>query len=286
MIRAGYHSKPDFLIIGAQKAGTTALYYYLAEHPNIVPGSDKEISFFSPELFEDWPENPKHPILCSQKGTDFFNPRTYPKRATWYHSSFPLPHEVGRHRITYEATPEYLYYPAVAERIFKYDPKMKLIAILRDPVERAFSAWNMYSSFGEGGYRPLIYAPRRDTRGFNEAVLDELSEIRTGKTKLDPGYVRRGLYHEQLLRYFKLFERHQILILDTNILKSSTSAVIEQVIGFLGLPEYGHEGEWPPIFVGKYESQIPDTTARLLREFYKPHNEKLYELLDYDFGWR
>src|SRR5256885_4268194 len=82
----GYHSKPKFLIVGAQKAGTTALYYYLAEHPNILPSSDKEIFFFSPELFEDWPEHPNHRILCAQKWTDFFDPRTYPKAAAWYHS--------------------------------------------------------------------------------------------------------------------------------------------------------------------------------------------------------
>ena len=286
LIRVGYHSKPRFLIIGAQKAGTTALYYYLAQHPNIRPSSEKELFFFSPELFEDWPEHPNHRILCAQTRRDFFDPRMYPRAAAWYHSHFPLPHELGRRHITYEVTPEYLYYPAVAERIFKYDPKMKLIATLRDPVERAYSAWNMYCSFGEGDYRPFIYAPRRETRGFDEAVRAELNKIQSGKTTLDPGYVRRGLYYEQLLRYFKLFNRDQILILDSRALKHDTSGVIEQVVNFLGLPEYKHESAWPPFLVGKYETQIPSEALRLLREFYKPHNEKLYQLLDHDFGWR
>src|SRR5262245_36153909 len=63
-IRMGYHSRPSFLIIGAQKAGTTALHGYLAEHPAIVPAQDKELAFFSPELFSDWPEHPNHAILC------------------------------------------------------------------------------------------------------------------------------------------------------------------------------------------------------------------------------
>jgi hypothetical protein len=284
LIRVGYHSKPRFLIIGAQKAGTTALYYYLAQHPNIRPSSDKEIFFFCPELFEDWPEHPNHRILCAQKRSDFFDPQTYPKTVAWYHSHFPLPHELGRHHITYEATPEYLYYPTVAERIFKYDPKIKLVAILRDPVERAHSAWNMYCSFGS--YRPFIYAPRRETRGFDEAVRDELNKIQSGKSKLDPGYVRRGLYYDQLLRYFNLFKREQILILDSRALKYTTSVVIEQVVNFLGLPEYRHQGEWPPYLVGAYGTQIPAVTRCLLHEFYRPHNEKLYELLDHDFGWQ
>jgi hypothetical protein len=286
LIRVGYHSKPRFLIIGAQKAGTTALYYYLAEHPNIIPSSEKEIGFFTPELFEDWPEHPNHLILCTRKGADFFDPRVYPKAAAWYHSHFPLPHEVGPDRITYEATPEYLYYPGAAERIFKYDREMKLIAILRDPVERAFSSWNMYCSFGEGCYRPLIYAPRREIREFDEAVRDELNETQSGKTTLGPDYVRRGVYHEQLLRYFKFFEREQVLILDSRALKNNTSGVVEQVVHFLGLPEYRHQGEWPPFLVGKYERQIPGATVRLLREFYKPYNEKLYQVLDHDFGWQ
>src|SRR5439155_21368453 len=96
IIRVGYHSKPRFLIIGAQKAGTTALYYYLSEHPNTIPSKEKEIELFTPELYQDWPEHPQHRILCAQNGTDFFDPRTYPKTAAWYHSHFPLPHELGR----------------------------------------------------------------------------------------------------------------------------------------------------------------------------------------------
>jgi hypothetical protein len=67
-ILAGYHSKPAFLVIGAQKAGTTALYYYLAEHPQISPAREKEVGFFVPELVADWPEHPNHQILCTRSG--------------------------------------------------------------------------------------------------------------------------------------------------------------------------------------------------------------------------
>src|SRR5512135_549742 len=91
LVYAGYHSKPRFLIIGAQKAGTTALYYYLAEHPNLVPSAEKEIGFFIPELFADWTQHPNHNILYLRRGADFFEPRTYRKLSAWYHSQFPLP---------------------------------------------------------------------------------------------------------------------------------------------------------------------------------------------------
>jgi Sulfotransferase domain len=286
LIRLGYHSKPSFLIIGAQKSGTTALYYYLANHPNLISSSEKEIGFFTPELFEDWPQHPNQRILCSWCGTDFFDPRTYPKMAAWYHSHFPLPHELARQGMTYEATPEYLYYPEAAERIFKYDPQMKIIAILRDPVERAFSAWNMYSNFGEGKYRPLTYASRRETRGFDKAVHDEIKEIDSRKSSLEPGYVRRGLYYEQILRYFRLFRRDQILILNSRALKDNTRGVVQNVIKFLELPQYEFQKDWPLIHVGQNKIQMPSKTLCLLREFYQSHNQSLYQLLDYDFGWQ
>ncbi|HLO28387.1 MAG TPA: sulfotransferase domain-containing protein [Anaerolineales bacterium] len=286
MIRFGYYSKPRFLIVGAQKAGTTALYYYLAEHPNLIPSSEKEIEFFTPELFADWPEHPHHLVLGSRNSANFFDPRTYSKAASWYHSHFPLPYELGPHRLTYEATPEYLYYPKTAERIFTYNSNVKLIVLLRDPVERAFSAWSMYSNFGEGDYRPLIYAPRRENRGFDEAVRDEIKQLHSCNTPLEPGYVRRGLYHEQLVRYFKFFKRDQILILDSRALKNETSSVVNKVIDFLGLPEYKFQKEWTPIHVAQNRTQIPATTAQLLRDFYQPHNESLYKLLDHDFSWQ
>lgn len=283
VIRAGYHSKPSFLVIGAQKAGTTALYYYLAQHPRIVPSRDKEIGFFAPELFADWPEHPNHRILCTPGGTAFDDPGSYRRAAAWYHGQFPWPHELGRERVTFEATPEYLYYPRVARRIFDYDPGLKLIVLLRDPVERAFSAWNMYRSFGD--YRPLIYAPRKETREFEAAIRAEIDQIGAVGSPQDPGYVRRGLYHEQLVRYFQWFDRSQILVLENVDLRRNTATVINHVADFLGLPEHRREGEWQQVLVGGYDPAIPEPTHRLLREFYAPHNQKLYHLLGRDFDW-
>jgi hypothetical protein len=282
-IRAGYHSRPDFLVIGAQKAGTTALYYYLAEHARIVPSRDKELGFFAPELFADWPEHPNHRILCPRGVTAFDDPRAHRRALDWYHGQFPWPHELGRGRLTFEATPEYLYYPRSPRRIFDYDRNIKLVVLLRDPVERAFSAWNMYRSFGS--YRPRVYAMRRETRDFEVAIQAELGALQADDTPRDPGYVRRGLYHEQLTRYFELFDRRQILVLDSADLRTRTSAVVSQTAGFLGLPEHARDGDWQQFLVGDYDPAMPESSVRLLRDFYAPHNEKLYRLLDRDFGW-
>jgi hypothetical protein len=271
------------------KDASYSLYYYLAEHPNLIPSSEKEIEFFTPELYNDWPEHPRHRVLCAQDPTWFFgmpHTQTYCKKMAWYHGHFPLPHELGDQRMTYEATPEYLYYPEAAERIFKYDPSIKLIVLLRNPVERAFSAWNMYCRFGEGDYRPLIYAPRRETRGFDESVRTELKDIQSDRFILEPGYLRRGLYHEQLCRFFKFFSRDQVLVLESRALREETSHVLEQVIRFLQLPEYTYQRHWPPFHVGQYETQVVPETLRLLRDFYRPRNLELFELLNQDFGWQ
>jgi hypothetical protein len=280
-IRLGYHSRPGFLVIGAQKAGTTALYYYLAAHPDILPGRDKEIGFFTPETFEDLPGHPHHSILCPLTGSVFSNPTAYVKAALWYHSLFPLPHALIGGKLTFEATPEYLYVDAAAERIFNYDRDMKLLVLLRDPVERAFSAWNMYHNFDDP-----IYTRIRDTRMFEDAIQAELIEIGEGKFMPGPHYVRRGLYCDQLQRYLDLFGHERLLWIDSRRLASQTATVLDEVAHFLGLRAFTDSSlRRPQIHVGRYESEASAASVRLLRAFYKPHNQRLHELLNHDFGW-
>lgn len=243
--------RPAFLIIGTQKGGTDALYTYLSYHPNIILPIKKEIHFFSHDK-------------CFNKGT------------VWYHSHFSRPHVLGQH-VTFEATPAYLYYPASAERIFSYDSQIMLIVLLRDPVERAFSAWNMYRN----------YNPRHslvESREFDEAVRDEIDL--SDDSTLEPSYVRRGIYYEQSLRYFKYFKRDQIFIIDSNSLKTKTELILNEITQFLGLPHHNwHHVGLPLMHIGKYKNKMPAKTRAILREFYKPYNEKLYKLLRHDFSW-
>jgi hypothetical protein len=283
LVRGGYHSRPGFLIIGAQKAGTTALYYYLAEHPRLRPSIEKEVGFFAPEPYEQWPTHPLHSALWHGGRTVFDDPREYRRALSWYHGQFPLPHVLGPGRLTFEATPEYLYYPRSADRILRYDRRVKLVVLLREPVDRAFSAWNMYR--GWGAYRPLVYAPRRESRDFATAVEEELADIAVGREPGEPGYVRRGFYAEQLERFLTRFPRAQLLVLESRRLRDRPDEVIDEVSDFLGVPRMEHQGKRSAIHVGEYDQKPPAETASLLRRVYRPHNERLFELLGRDFDW-
>jgi hypothetical protein len=165
--------KPEFLIIGVQKGGTTSLYRYLSHHPSILAAGIKEAGFF-------------------------YDDKQYCRGGDWYLENYfpPLTRE-NRRKLFFEATPEYIYYPACPERIYSYNKKMKMIVILRDPVERAFSGWNMFRNFEKvSHYRHLT-----EYRSFMEAITSEIRLLKDCLTydhwlevALEPSYVRRGLY--------------------------------------------------------------------------------------------
>lgn len=143
-----YKSYPDFLIIGAQKAGTTALYHYLIQHPQILPNKTyKEVHFF------DKSEN-------------------YVQGIGRYLKDFPNRLNKGT-RLTLDATPEYLFYSQVPRRIIQSLGEVKMIVLLREPASRAYSAWNMYYSFAN---LPLKIQDA-DPRNFSEAITQELYPI-------------------------------------------------------------------------------------------------------------
>jgi hypothetical protein len=254
LARAGYYTAPAFLIIGAEKAGTTALHKYLGLHPQIVKRK-KEIRFFD---------------------------RDYARGLAWYHSHFPLPYQMHPGQVTFEATPDYLFLPQSPERIFRYDSHIKLIALLRNPIERALSAWNMP--------RLRVYP---DLRAFDEMAREEIARLTAGDSSPlinDFRFVERGLYYEQLVRFFALFPREQILILESAAMKRDTEEALRKVTGFLTLPDFDWDAQpklAQPYNVGAYAyaaSVHPETRAQMV-EFYRPYNEKLYELLRVDYGW-
>lgn len=270
------YARPRFLILGAQKAGTVALFRYLASHPKIVPAHRKEIAFFDQDtLFA--------------RGYD------------WYHNQFPAKQILGD-RVTFEATPAYLYYQAVPSRLFAYDPDIKLIVLLRNPIARAISAWNMYRDLrlNQPDYL-LSLLPECDegTRAMfktmlagdsfpdaDEAMQNEIGEILSGVAVRDPGYVQRGLYYEQLQRYLKYFDRGQIAIVESVRLKTELTTVLNELVRFLDLPAHDwHSTDLSLHHVGQYDTPVSPGTHELLRDFYRPHNERLYELLGRDLGW-
>jgi len=255
----GYHSKPAFIIIGAQKAGTSALFEILKQHFRLVSSRKKELRYF-----DDFPEI---------KYGDFVS----------YHEMFPLPHELRPDKLTYESSPSYLFNPNSPERIYRYSPGMKLIAILREPASRAFSAWKMHRRFADAS-NPFI---RRlaDKRSFVEAVKQELGGLeKTAWEKDRFAYIKRGIYIEQLERYLKYFPKSSLLILEQSRLLSEPKAVFADIFRFLQIDDRVVVKSMRINTATDNEAML-EKARDLLRSFYRPYNERLFSLLGREYDW-
>ncbi len=233
---------PDFVIIGPGRSGTTFLYRLLSWHPLVEPAAKKELHFFD-LLFEEGPE--------------------------WYRRWFPAPKlKDGRWTITGEATPVYIFHPLVPQRMAKVIPQARLIALLRNPVDRTYSAYHHRVRKG------------RESRTFEEVVEADLDDGSVG-------LLSRSIYVDHLVRWPEFFNNEQLLVLKSEDLFESPQQTLKVVLAFLGLPEW--EPEASKLLgnkrnEGRYEEMDP-ATRRRLEEYFEPHNQRLYEFLGVDFGW-
>ena len=192
--------KLDFVILGAQKSGSTALHYFLNRHRRITMGDQQEIHFF---------DDDKH------FGGD--SPDYAP-----LHRHYP---RVGPLTVAGDCTPSYLYHPPVARRIVEYHPGMKLIILLRNPIDRAFAHWNMQRFKG------------REPLEFLAAVKEEKSRINNAPTieARRFAYVDRGLYAQQIARFLKHFPREQMKIVKFDDFTIRQRDTVEAIFRFLDL---------------------------------------------------
>ncbi|MGI9246515.1 MAG: sulfotransferase domain-containing protein, partial [Steroidobacteraceae bacterium] len=190
----------DFLIAGTQKGGTNTLDAWLRQHPRIAMADRKEVHYFDDDsLFDD-------------READY----------AWYHAWFARDAFL---RLTGEATPAYLYWQPAAARIHRYNPAMKFVLLLRDPVSRAYSSWNMQRQRGV------------DPRPFAQAVDEEIARLAqpgSGQVK-QRSYLDRGFYAVQVERILGLFPSHQILCLRSENLRRHPQRCFDEVCGFLGV---------------------------------------------------
>ena len=189
----------DFIVAGVQKAGTTAIHDFLAQHPHVVLLRDQALHFFDKE---------EH-FGSSRTGPDY----------RILHGNF----DPGwRWQVAGEVTADYLYYPHALERIASYNPKMKLIISLRNPVGRAFSQWNMRRGKGQ---EPLefIDALKRD------------QEIGIWQGPRGNAYLARSFYAPQLEQVFKLFPREQVFILKFEEFRTDPFPILDRIFDFLGV---------------------------------------------------
>ena len=194
----------SFLIAGAQKGGTSALFDYLGEELGLALSREKEVHFFDDDG-QDW-ARPDYGA---------------------YHANFP-PAD-GRPRG--EATPIYLYWPNCLERIRAYNPAMKLIVLLREPVSRAWSHWKMEYARGAETH-PFAWCVRE---GRERLFAEHSSGAGPWGYHREYSYVERGFYGEQIERVLGLFPREQLLVLRSQDLRDDPGAVLASVRRFLGL---------------------------------------------------
>ena len=253
---------PDFIIIGAQRCGTTSLYNYLMQHPSVFPSVPKEVHFFS----------------------NHFN-----KGITWYRSHFPFVWRRDyfrriRHRefITGEATPYYIFHPHAPRRISETVPQAKLIALLRNPVDRAYSHYYYEVKLGAESLSFEDAMEREKRLPLETAKILEDEDYRSFDHQ-NYSYLSRGIYINQLDNWARYFDRTQILVLKSEDLYGSPSTTLEQVFGFIDLPN------WELNDYRKYNpTHYPEmnaATRKRLVDYFRPHNQRLYEYLGVDFDW-
>jgi hypothetical protein len=266
---------PDFLIIGGQRCGTSSLYYYLTEHPAILPASTKE-----PHYFDEY----------------------FARGQSWYRAQFPTrmrkgfdERVFGRHLLTGEGTPYYLLYPHAPRRAFQVVPGAKVIVLLRSPVDRAHSQYwiERLAGFETWSLEDAIKGEEERLAGELERMLAD--EDYYSHSFRHFSYLRRGIYADQLQNWMRFYPREQMLILKSEDLYRDPGAVVERTQAFLGLgaPAVGQPTRFRnyrrPSKKGYRKKVVPPKLDGRLRdylvEYFRPHNARLYDLLGVDFGW-
>jgi hypothetical protein len=265
---AGLRGGPDFVIIGAKRGGSTSLYNYVLDHPCVVP------------LF---------PGRQHIKGAHYYDTR-YARGLTWYRSHFPM--EVGGRHLTRptahpvicgEASPYYLFHPLAAERLAHDYPGARIIAVLRDPVERAYSHFRERTHHGG------------ETLSFEEALDAEADRLRGEEERIvtEPGYLSvehenhsylaQGRYLDMLPRWFRFFPRERVHIAISEEFYADPDRQVNEVWKFLGLPPHRLRDQARYNYLPA-PGMAPATRHRLT-EALAGHNRSLADLLGRPLPW-
>ena len=279
------HIKPDFMIIGTQKGGTTSLYKYISKHPNFLRGhfnKEKEIQFFS----------------CY-----------YPEGLKWYEKNFPTVKEkelterkLQSKIITGEASTTYLFFPLCPKRIFQYKKDLKLIVMLRNPVYRAFSAYSyyvMHKQLQNPDYKVIsfenfflresleehttfeLFFMHQSKKTYNRSIIDGCLHDHLAYLNL-----KNSKYVEQLKNWFEYFPKEQFLFIKSEDFFQNPQNTFKDVCQFLEIPEiepdkYTVENKGPD---SNYKN-LNQSTKLFLADYFEPYNQELYKLLNRDFNW-
>lgn len=248
---------PDLLIIGTQKGKTTSLYNHLISHPQVLGAAQKERLYFD------------------------YN---FPKDVNWYRKYFPLLARVKNQLVTGEADADYLYHLHAAERIAQTTESVKLIILLRNPVDRAISHY--WLEVKRGHEKLSIHKAFEKERERIEQVKKVIS-TQEGFYSFEYehySYVDRGKYAEQIKRYLAYFDRCQMLILKSEDLSCHPQVTFDRVTKFLNLEKHTLQNT-KPYNVREYPQKGYSDLKGTLSDFYRPYNRELYEMLNVTPWW-
>jgi Sulfotransferase domain len=261
-LTADFRPLPTALIIGAQKAGTTALYDWILRHPATLGPSWKEVNYFD---------------------------RRFARGERWYRGNFPnglrlwAVRRRGTDPVVLEASTGYLLHPLAPERVKALLPDVRLVALVRDPVDRAYSHYQHEVALG------------REPLSFEEAIdrEDERMDGELERMLADPGYfsyawwnytyLARGRYAEQLERWLDAFPEEQLLVIATDELRDAPGQTYMRVLEHVGVSARELD-DYPRVFSRDYADMEPGTRKRL-SDYYAEPNRRLYELLGRDLRW-
>jgi len=197
--------KIDFIGIAAAKSGTTWLANMLDKHPDICISEPKEVSYFNSEMSSN--ERLRH----KNKQGPFIN-KNHTKPLSWYEKHFL---HCRPENIIGEFSPVYFYDPEAPTAIKEQFPNAKLIVVLRNPIDRAYSEyWMFRNSF------------KIENRPFDEAIREKGTM-----------HIQKGLYYKQLTRYLKYFDRNQICVVFFDDIRKNPEEMLKKVYGFLGVDD-------------------------------------------------
>lgn len=256
---------PDFIIIGAQRCGTTSLYNYLTKHPHVVSSYKKEVHFFDVNF---------------KNGIGWYRAHFFPSFSYKYYVKQISKQDI----VTGEASPYYIFHPHAPKRILETVPRAKLIALLRNPVDRAYSHYRHEVKLGVEtlSFKDAIEKEEERLRGEMEKMLEDENYYSFNHQHYS--YLSRGIYVDQLKTWMNLFPKEQILILKSEDFFNDPPAIFKQVLEFLNLPSWELK-EYRKYNVGWLAEKMDATIRKRLIDYFEPHNQRLHEYLGVNFGW-
>ena len=251
---------PDFLVIGAKRCGTTSLYQHLPEHPCISKSPYDNMGFFN----------------------DNFH-----LGVNWYKSFFPttftrkkIKSKFGNF-LAFDVTTKYMEEESTANNVYQTKPNMKIIIILRNPVDRAYSQYH------------LSVRQTAERRSFEDVVEENMNrlnkeshehyEIKPRFSAKEDNYLKKGLYALQLRYWLKIFPRENILTVSTEEFESNQQIIYNKIFEFLNISKFEVKNT-KKMEKGNYQP-IKSETRNLLLDYFRPHNHELFELINMEFDW-